>query len=115
MSTGRSNRIKACLLTLLLAAGLTGQADAVGTSAAAAVLMDVDSGRVLYAQNPDKQMLIASTTKIMTALLAVQHLEPALQLKVGIDEFHSEVFGRQSPERTFAAVLDAEKKQRPWD
>ena len=82
MSTGRSNRIKACLLTLLLAAGLAGQAAAVGTSAAAAVLMDVDSGRVLYAQNPDKQMLIASTTKIMTALVAIEQGDLGMEITV---------------------------------
>ncbi|MCI8803594.1 MAG: D-alanyl-D-alanine carboxypeptidase [Oscillibacter sp.] len=34
--------------------------------------MDVDSGRVLYEQNADAKMLIASTTKIMTALVAVR-------------------------------------------
>ena len=48
------------------------QAMAVGTSAAAAILVDVDSGRVLYEQNADARMLIASTTKIMTALVAIQ-------------------------------------------
>lgn len=34
--------------------------------------MDVDSGRVLYEHNADAKMLIASTTKILTALVAVQ-------------------------------------------
>ena len=48
------------------------QAIAVGTSAAAAILVDADSGRVLYEQNADARMLIASTTKIMTALVAIQ-------------------------------------------
>ena len=48
------------------------QAMAVGTSAAAAILVDADSGRVLYEQNADARMLIASTTKIMTALVAIQ-------------------------------------------
>ena len=48
------------------------QAKAVSTSASAAILMDADSGRVLYAQNADATMLIASTTKIMTALVAIR-------------------------------------------
>ena len=39
------------------------QARAVGTSATSAILLDVDSGRVLYEQNADAKMLIASTTK----------------------------------------------------
>lgn len=34
--------------------------------------MDVDSGRVLYEQNADAKMLIASTTKILTALVAIE-------------------------------------------
>ena len=48
------------------------QATAVGTSASAAILMDADSGRVLYEQNADARMLIASTTKILTALVAIR-------------------------------------------
>ena len=45
---------------------------AVETSAASAILMDADSGRVLYERNADRKMLIASTTKILTALVAIE-------------------------------------------
>ena len=48
------------------------QTHAVSTSASSAILMDVDSGRVLYEQNADAKMLIASTTKILTALVAIR-------------------------------------------
>lgn len=41
-------------------------------NAEAAVVMDADSGRLLYAQNPDKRLAHASTTKIMTALLTLE-------------------------------------------
>ena len=34
--------------------------------------MDADSGRVLYERNADRKMLIASTTKILTALVAIE-------------------------------------------
>ena len=34
--------------------------------------MDEDSGRILYAKNIDDKRLIASTTKIMTAILAIE-------------------------------------------
>ena len=44
----------------------------VSTSATSAILMDAESGRVLYEQNADREMLIASTTKIMTALVAIR-------------------------------------------
>lgn len=41
-------------------------------SASAYVLMDADSGRVLLAQNETAEKAIASTTKIMTALVALE-------------------------------------------
>ena len=59
-------------ILLLLACLLTGRAVAVDTSATAAILVDVDSGRVLYERNADARMLIASTTKLLTALVALR-------------------------------------------
>lgn len=41
-------------------------------SSKSAILMDEDSGRILYAKNIDDKRLIASTTKIMTAILAIE-------------------------------------------
>lgn len=40
---------------------------------ASIVVMDADSGRVLYSEDKDKRMLIASTTKIMTAIVALEN------------------------------------------
>lgn len=45
---------------------------AVGTSASSAILMDGVSGRVLYEQNANEPRLIASITKLMTALVAAE-------------------------------------------
>ena len=47
-------------------------ASAVGTSASCAVLMDAGSGRVLYESNAHEPRLIASTTKLLTALVALE-------------------------------------------
>ena len=47
-------------------------AEAMEVSATAAVLMDADSGRLLYEKNGGRRMLIASTTKLMTALVALE-------------------------------------------
>lgn len=44
-------------------------------SAEAAVLIDADSGNVLYSKNADRRMPMASTTKIMTALVALDRGE----------------------------------------
>ncbi len=38
-----------------------------------AVLMDASSGRVLYGKNQDLQLAMASTTKIMTCIVALEH------------------------------------------
>ena len=66
-------RLCCCLAAVLLLLGLfPGKARAVGTSATSATLVDADSGRVLYEQNADAKMLIASTTKILTALVAIR-------------------------------------------
>ena len=40
--------------------------------ATAAVLMDADSGRVLYGKNEDAVMAMASTTKIMTCIVVLE-------------------------------------------
>ncbi|MGI6707347.1 MAG: D-alanyl-D-alanine carboxypeptidase family protein [Clostridia bacterium] len=49
-----------------------GWAAAPDTAARGAVVMDVASGRVLYQKNPHEKMPMASTTKIMTAILAIE-------------------------------------------
>ncbi|MEW9106317.1 D-alanyl-D-alanine carboxypeptidase family protein [Paenibacillus sp.] len=43
------------------------------TSARAAALIDVASGRMLYSHNGDKELPMASTTKVMTAIVAIEH------------------------------------------
>ena len=47
-----------------------GSCEGPSISAGCAVLMDADTGELLYARHPDTTGLIASTTKIMTAYLA---------------------------------------------
>lgn len=44
-------------------------------SAESAILIEIDSGKVLYEKNSDAKMYPASTTKIMTALLALENLD----------------------------------------
>jgi D-alanyl-D-alanine carboxypeptidase len=45
-----------------------------GISANSAILLDGQTGCVLYEKNPDKRSLIASTTKIMTALVVCEQV-----------------------------------------
>ena len=44
-------------------------------SCSAALLLDVDTGEVLWAKNEDKRLPMASTTKIMTAILVLESLD----------------------------------------
>lgn len=44
--------------------------------AKSAVLMDADSGRILYAKNGTEAMANASTTKILTCILALEYSQP---------------------------------------
>ena len=60
-------------LSLCLTSYSTCQASAPDVSACAYVLMEADSGRVLAAHNELQERSIASTTKIMTALVALEH------------------------------------------
>jgi serine-type D-Ala-D-Ala carboxypeptidase (penicillin-binding protein 5/6) len=53
--------------------------------AQAAILYDATSGRILYQKNADKEMLIASLTKIMTAIIAIENGKMNELVTVGPD------------------------------
>ena len=65
-------RILALCFSLTLLAALCPPAGAVSTSASSAVLMDATSGRVLLDEDMHTPRPIASITKLMTALVAVE-------------------------------------------
>lgn len=52
-------------------------------SAQAVFAQDIDSGVVLYEKNPEERFLPASTTKIITALVALDQYNPSTVVKVG--------------------------------
>lgn len=58
---------------------------AIDTSARAAVLMTADTREIIYAKNEFKKLSMASTTKIMTSLLAIEHGDLHRQIKVSED------------------------------
>lgn len=65
---------------MLLPAAFAGED--IAKSAESAVLMDAATGTVIYEKNADRRALIASTTKIMTALIALEHASPGDTLEV---------------------------------
>lgn len=80
-----------CMLVLaaplLAAPGNPRAAGAVETGAEAAALIDVESGRILYSHNGRKKMRIASLTKIMTAIVAIEHGDLSDTVKAGINAY----------------------------
>ena len=58
--------------------------EAYGVGAAAAIVMEAESGEALFAQEIHRQLPMASTTKIMTALLTLE--QPNLQQEFTVDE-----------------------------
>ncbi len=81
----KKKRLFALLLLVFYALfALSSPAGAVSTSAQSAILMEAGSGRVLYAQGELDQRSIASTTKLMTALVAVEQC-PDLSVIVTVD------------------------------
>ena len=72
-------RILVFILTCALLFGITSYAkeeEPKQLYAQSAVLMDADSGRVLFEKNGYEQKAMASTTKIMTCILALEKGKP---------------------------------------
>ena len=61
------------LLTFFQGSAKAAEGEQVESSAKAAVLMERTTGRVLLAHNADQALPMASTTKVMTALLALEN------------------------------------------
>lgn len=52
-------------------------------SGSSTIIMDIDSGRVLYEKNADSTKLIASTTKIMTCIIVLENSDIEKEITVG--------------------------------
>ena len=84
-------------------------AHAVGTSASSAILMEAESGRILYEQNCDESRLIASITKLMTALVALESGHDLREVvtvpKAAVGAEGSSLYLREGEEVTLEALL----------
>lgn len=67
-------------------------------SATGAIIMDADSKVVLYSKNPDIRFSPASTTKLMTALVALDYFSPKDILTVKIASREGSIIGLVSGE-----------------
>ena len=68
-------RLFPALLAVFLLCQPLGVLAAPDLSAASAILVDADSGRILYEKDAHTRRLIASTTKLMTALVAAEAMD----------------------------------------
>lgn len=103
MKTTRFLRIAALLLALTLVLTPCALADEFTPPCEAAIVMEVESGIILYHYMSDIRVYPASLTKVMTALVAVEHC--------GLDEMltvNGEVLANLHPDSTTANLVDGE-------
>lgn len=80
----------------------------VHASAECELVMDADSGRVLYSKNIDKKRLIASTTKIMTTLVVLNNSKLDEVVTVGdevLDAYGSAIYIKPKEKLTIRELL----------
>lgn len=77
-------KIISFILTVIIAVScdVFSFADGPGVSAQSAVLMCVNNGKVLFSKNETERLSMASTTKIMTSLLAIEAAVPDKEIVV---------------------------------
>lgn len=60
----------------------SGEPAAPNVTATAAILIDAGTGEILYSRNANARLPMASTTKIMTAIVVLETLDPKTKVKV---------------------------------
>lgn len=68
-------------------------------SAQSALVVDIDSGISLYEKDPDKPLLPASTTKIITALVAMDGLPDDLIIDIRLGKVEGQKMGLKNGEK----------------
>ena len=75
-------KVLVILLLFLIPLNVLGEEDTFDT-ARSSIIMDLNSGRVLYENNADEERLIASITKIMTCIIAIEEGNLNKEVKAG--------------------------------
>lgn len=84
--------MKKCLLFVLcLVLCIPSNIFAISTSATSAILMDINSNRILYSENIHATRSVASISKIMTAIVAIENAD--VKSKVTVGEEISKAYG----------------------
>ncbi|HYA32253.1 MAG TPA: D-alanyl-D-alanine carboxypeptidase, partial [Thermodesulfovibrionales bacterium] len=74
----RTGNISLCIFLLLLTLDVSPfQAFASEINSRAAVVMEASTGRILYGKNANLKLAPASTTKLMTVMVALDRMNPS--------------------------------------
>ena len=79
-----------CLISILLFALFPTKTAALSVSSSGAILMEQKSGRILFEKNPHEIRRIASITKIMTAIIAIESGKMNETVKVSKEAVYTE-------------------------
>lgn len=75
-------------------------------SAKSALVMDIPSSVIMFEKNPDQKLFPASTTKITTAIVAMEYFKPTDILTVKSSDFEGAMMGLVEGEKiTFENIL----------
>lgn len=77
--------------------------------AQSAIVMEADSGVILYAKDIEAKQYPASITKIMTALVTLEHCQLDEEIEYSYQATHSIEFGSSSIARTEGEILTVEE------
>ena len=105
-----------CAAVCLSVLSVSGEARAkVKISAESGIVMDVQSGTILYSKNMDKREYPASITKVMTALVAIENsslsetvtfsYDAVMNLEAGASNIGTKVGEKMSMEESLYAIL----------
>lgn len=95
---------KICLLLIILIIPFKVNA----LSASSAIAMDLDNGRILYGYNIDDKRLIASITKIMTAIITIEYGDINKEVTVGeevLEAYGSAIYIEKGEKLTLKDLL----------
>lgn len=96
------------LILMILSFTIPYKTKAIETSARCAILMDTDSNRILYAKNIHEVRSVASISKIMTAILAIESGKLDDTVLIGdeiLDAYGSAIYIKQGEEMTLRDLV----------
>lgn len=107
-------KLFACLFILLILSNVfigfvKADSEVPSIDSPSALLMDLDSGKILYEKNIYEKMYPASLTKIMTAILVIENCDLSANVEVSYDAVMSVEYGYVTANLQIGEVLTVEQ------